>query len=503
MTDRPKIPRRAVLAGAGALAAPGGGKAAPAEAKAIPAPVGRPWVNFFAIQRIWGYADRVSLAPGERLNVMLAGGPGEPPRQVHLEVFRIGAGQAQTLVWRSQPAPVVAHPATRSAAAVGPNWPVTFGGIDTSAWPPGCYSVDAVEEGTLTRDVKVAQWIVRNPARRGAVLVRLGTNTYQAYNDWGGHSLYPSDDDEARGVMVSYDRPTPPSFFEYDAYLVGWLEGLAPSLGGAVDYACNHDVHRDPAILDGYGLVISASHDEYWSKEEFDAFERRIHRQGRNVAFLGGNPAYYQVRYADLNAAPGEAPRGRQIVCYKDARDPILRRPIQGDPRLLVTSLFRDGARRPETMLGGVAYQSWFDPAGPLRVAYRVARTDHPFFEGTGWKVGDTAGDVVGYEWDNRDPEGDGKRLWDPQKSLIPELPLAGLRVLFTGHPTDVDGDPGLAEAVYFRSKAGAQVFSAGSIRWAWGLGKEGFVNPAFQRFNENLVRQMSRRRSGRTSGRT
>ena len=28
-----------------------------------------------------------------------------------------------------------------------------------------------------------------------------------------------------------------------------------------------------------------------------------------------------------------------------------------------------------------------------------------------------------------------------------------------------------------------------------WGLGKEGFVNPAFRRFNENLVRTLSARK--------
>jgi hypothetical protein len=45
-----------------------------------------------------------------------------------------------------------------------------------------------------------------------------------------------------------------------------------------------------------------------------------------------------------------------------------------------------------------------------------------------------------------------------------------------------------LAEAVYFVSPAGAKVFNAGSIRWAWGLGRAGFEREAFQRFNENLV---------------
>jgi hypothetical protein len=292
--------------------------------------------------------------------------------------------------------------------------------------------------------------------------------------------------------MVSFDRPCPPDFFEYDTYLVGWIEGLAAGLGG-VDYASNFDIHRDPALMDGYRLVITGAHDEYWSGEEFDAFERRIFVQGKNVAFLGADTAYYQVRYADSNRPPDGAPEGRQIICYKDANDPILRRAGKADPALLVTDLFRADARRPETMLAGIAYQSWFDPGGPARYPYVVARADLPIFAGTGWKVGDPIGDVVGYEWDNRDPEGDGARLWDKAKSRNAEIPLADIQVLFQGHPVDVGGDPGLAEAVYWRSKAGAQVFAAGSIRWSWGLGKDGYASPAFQRFNENLVRALSR----------
>ena len=495
MTRRFTLPRRELLslAGASVIGGQAGAAAAATEGQhATPAAGAGAWTQWFAVQRIWGYADRFSFLPGEPLNVMLAGGPGQPARQVHLEVFRVGANQAQTLVWKSDPVSVGYRPATRSASAIGPDWPPAIAGIDTSAWPPGVYSADVVEQVSATRDVKVAQWIVRNPKRAGAVLVKLGTNTWQAYNTWGGHSLYPSDDNETRGVMVSFDRPSPPDFFEYDAYLVGWLEGLAASLGG-VDYASNFDIHRDPALMDGYKLVICGGHDEYWSGEEFAAFERRIFEQGRNTAFFGGNTAYYQVRYGDANRPPDGEPEGRQVVCYKDETDPILRRASKTDRALLVTDLFRANARRPETMLMGVAYQSWFDPAGQSQFGYQVARTDLPFFEGTGWKIGDIAAEVVGYEWDNRDPEGDGRRLWDKARSHNAAIPLADIQVLFAGHPVDVDGVKGLAEAVYWRSAAGAQVFSAGSIRWSWGLGKDGFVQPAFQRFNENLVRALSR----------
>jgi hypothetical protein len=501
------IPRRTLLrlVGAGLAAAPAGALAQSVVVRTAPAtgptseggatPNGRPslsaiWSQYFAVQRIWAYCDRHSLLPGERLNVMAAGGPAQPSRKVRLEVFRVGAADAQK-IWSSDFVDVPYRGATASGAAIGPGWPPTYADIDTTGWPPGCYYGDIVEQTTAVRDVKACFWIVRNPARSSRILVRLGTNTYQAYNDWGGHSLYPNDDDENRGLIVSFDRPTPPSFWEYDVFLAQWLEGLAPGLGG-VDYATNFDVHGDPTILDPYPLVITGSHDEYWSKEEFDAFWARIFRQGRNVAFFGANTAYCQVRYGDLNQAPDTPARGRQLVCYKTASDPIIRRGGQVDPRLLETSNFRQGARRPESMLLGGAFDNWFEPATPQRPTFHVARTDLPFFDGVGWKVGDPAADVIGYEWDNRDPEDDGKRLWAAGRSLIAPLDPAGVLVLFRGAATAADDSLGVAEATYFQSPAGAKVFNAAAIRWAWGLGKDGFADAKFQKFNENLVRALS-----------
>ncbi len=434
----------------------------------------------------------MSLAPGEPLNIMAAGGPRQPNRRIRLEVFRVSASGPEP-VWTSGFADIGYLGATASGAAIGPGWPATFADIDTRAWRPGCYTCDLVEQTTATRDIKAAQWIISNPARTAAVLCRLGTNTYQAYNPWGGHSLYPNGDDEMRGLIVSFDRPAPPSFFEYDVNLVAWLESLAASLGG-VEYAGNFDVHADPALLDAYPLVITGGHDEYWSKEEFDSFERRIFKQGRNTAFFGADAAYCQVRYADLNRAPNGRELGRQIVCYKTSSDPIARRAGARDASLLVTADFRQDSRRPETMLIGGAYQNWFQPDSPQRPAYLVARTDLPFFAGTGWRAGDRAADVIGYEWDNRDPDGDGRRLWDATRSRIAAIEPEAIQVLFRGHAVGADGQAGLAEATYFTSTAGAKVFNAGAVRWAWGLSKEGFVEPAFRRFNENLVRALAAR---------
>jgi hypothetical protein len=142
------------------------------------------------------------------------------------------------------------------------------------------------------------------------------------------------------------------------------------------------------------------------------------------------------------------------------------------------------GLARATTKIG----KSYFPSCSEAKYPYRVVRADLPFFEGTGYAIGDSIGDVVGYEWDNRDLERDRKRLCDLKKSKIALLPAERLQVLFEDAPVDLNGKTGIAEAVHFTSPAGAKVFSTGSIRWAWGLGKPGFVQEPFRRFNENLL---------------
>ena len=336
------IPRRLLLklAGGGLAAAPIAAAAAAPEggAPAAATPSSAIWTEFFKGQRIWAYLDRHGIAPGESFNVMAAGGPGQAPRRVRLEVFRIGA-TGPVPVWQSDFVTVVYRGATASAAAIGPGWPPSWTVSDTRAWAPGCYYADIVEQTTATRDVKAFFWIVTNPRRSGRVLCRLGVATYQAYNPWGGHSLYPNDDDEARDWSSpliglrrrAFSNTTSSSCSGWKAW-----RGL-----GGVDYGSNFDVHHDPSLIDRYPLVITSAHDEYWSDVEFGAFERRIFQLGRNTIFFGANTAYCQVRYGDLNRPRSGDDQGRQLVCYKTASDPIAAR--VADAHLLVTDNFHTG----------------------------------------------------------------------------------------------------------------------------------------------------------------
>jgi hypothetical protein len=448
------------------------------------------WASYYSGTRVWGYADRHSVSPGERFSVMLSTGPKQKAVKGKIEVFRIGYyGESdRERVSSGGPVEVEQNDVQLTAASLGVTWPSAWD-IKTDAWETGYYTIDFIDDADGQRDLNVAFIVVTNPKKSGDVLVELSTNTYQAYNAWGGASLYQTAFTFDRAQMVSFDRPTPPDFFEYEYYFVTWLEQLGAAEGLKIDYVTNYDIYRDPTFVESYKCFVSGSHNEYWSKEEFDAVYRRIFQLGKNTLFLGANTAYWQVRYADLDAPPGAPNRGRQLVCYKDDDDPIRERVAdERQAMMLVTALFRQDARRPETMLAGVAYQSYFEPDSGAKYRYFVARTDLPFFAGIGYKVGEAIGDIVGYEWDNTDPEGDGKRLWDPQKSQIPRLDPGLIKVLFKAAPVDLNGKQGIAEAVYFVSPAGARVFSTGSIRWAWGLGKPEFVQEKFKKFNRNLI---------------
>jgi N,N-dimethylformamidase beta subunit-like protein len=451
------------------------------------------WKSPYDDTRVWGYADQHSVSGGEGFHMMLSSGPGLGTINGTIEIFRIGyhADGDRKLMWRDENVAVLnAGEALVTSGMIGAGWPTAIENIDTTGWSSGYYTIDFIDRSDGNRDSNVAYIVVTNKDRSGDILVQLSTNTYQAYNEWGGYSFYACDFVGSHARMISFDRPTPPDFFEYEYFLVLWLERLAAELGLTIDYATNFDIHRDPAFTQHYPLFISGSHNEYWSKEEYDAVYRRIFERGKNTIFFGANTAYWQVRYADVNGPDPHSNRGRQLICYKSIEDPIRYRVSESKAMDLITMRFRDMGRRPETMLMGSAYQSYFSrPAVPMiKYPYFVARTDLPFFQGTGYRVGDPIGDLVGYEWDNTDPDQDGARLWSAQTSRIAPIDRESIKVLFTGAPVDIDGHPGKAEAVYFESNAGAKVFNAGSIRWSWGLGKPEFESDAFKTFHRNLL---------------
>jgi hypothetical protein len=116
---------------------------------------------------------------------------GSPPVEGFLRFYRIGDYPfGRRCVWTSPTYNVSAYPVLRSATALGVSWPV-FVEADTSGWEPGCYTADFHSVSRQEPYYNLVQVIVRPPTPSGTVLVKLSTNTWQAYNPWGGHSFYP------------------------------------------------------------------------------------------------------------------------------------------------------------------------------------------------------------------------------------------------------------------------------------------------------------------------
>src|SRR5690606_14494451 len=93
----------------------------------------------------------------------------------------------------------VEHPRPRDADADGCGWPTSVA-VPTGGWASGFYLVALTDSGG---DTGYAGFVVRGDGAPRALLV-LATNTWNAYNTWGGRSLYTG------ATQVAFRRPWAP-----------------------------------------------------------------------------------------------------------------------------------------------------------------------------------------------------------------------------------------------------------------------------------------------------
>ena len=83
-------------------------------------------------------------------------------------------------------------------------------------------------------------------AEPAAVLIQLATNTYNAYNNWGGFSLYAFHGRGGnQGHRVSFQRPPASLFGNWEQGFVAWAEREGIQLA----YAANGDLEFHPEVL--------------------------------------------------------------------------------------------------------------------------------------------------------------------------------------------------------------------------------------------------------------
>ncbi|MEI2724584.1 MAG: N,N-dimethylformamidase beta subunit family domain-containing protein [Verrucomicrobiota bacterium] len=348
---------------------------------------------------IEGYAGQVSYAPGDEVTLHIS----TSAPKFTLEIARLGL--KPEILWKTpSPVPGAEHAIPEAASSLGCAWPVALRVKIPADWRSGYYQVTlrASDHGGkfVQRGSRRVQsdcfFVVHSatPGRDTNILLQLTTNTYNAYNNWGGTSLYGYNGrGNVQGHRVSFERPPESQFGNWELPFVQWAERN----GYQLDYAVNTDREFNPDLLKHYRLGLSVGHDEYWSAPMRDHLEKFI-RDGGNVAFFSGNTCCWQVRSED---------GGRALTCWKEYfhKDPGY---PTGDHRLLTSLWSHHLVQRPENQLTGVCFlwdgfhrshEQFMDGSG----AFTVHRPDHWIFEGTGLKRGDEFGgkdSIVGYECD-------------------------------------------------------------------------------------------------------
>lgn len=440
-----------------------------------------------------GYADHLSVAPGEELAFHVS--TSAPTFAV--EITRFGA--QDQVVWRKKDVPGQAYPVPEDASSMGCRWPESFRVPIDAKWKSGYYTAKfsvADKGGKWThRGKRTAEseacFIVRaaEPGKRSKILLQLCTNTYNAYTNWGGFSVYAFHGlGKNQGSRVSFERPLSSQFSRWEQPFVIWCE----KNGYELDYAANSDLEFRPELLKNYRLVLSVGHDEYWSGPMRDALEAFI-AAGGNVAFFSGNSVCWQIRSED---------EGRAFTCFKQHYfvDPVYQ---TRDFRTLSTAWSHHLVARPENQLTGVGflwggYMKSHGQFMDANAAYTVHRPEHWVFEGTGLKRGDDFGGkdtIVGYETDGCELEWRDGLPYPTHRDGTPE----SFTVLGTcpvrWHPDDCEwyerwekGRTGAAcMGIYTK---GGTVFTAATTDWAHGLaGGDKFVD----RITRNVLDRLSK----------
>ncbi|MFN8420056.1 MAG: DUF6605 domain-containing protein [Anaerolineae bacterium] len=429
------------------------------------------WTND---REVTGYASKTSVNVGSGINFHIS----SKFAQYNMSIFRMGW-------YNGNGATQVQAPVTLSGADYGvpipdpetglieANWPVAYTLNVPSNWTSGIYLVWLQAIGGS--NVYYIPFIVRNDSQQADILYLVATSTWQAYNEWGGKSLYEYNSPTGRAKKVSYDRPYAQAdgaghFYSGDYNMIGWLE----QMGYNVTYATSEDLHSNPNLMNGRKVLMSVYHDEYYSMQMFNNV-KVMRDAGKHLAYFTSNNIYWQIRYE--SSSTGAA--NRVIVCYKkESDDPS----TTTDPMYnsatpeLTTVLFRDPpVNKPENQILGVMFNNLVGYGEYF--PWTVQNASHWMYAGTGLNDGDTIDKLGGYEFDKTYNNG----YTPPNVTVVSRTTVT------------ISGYPFLHEAVIWQAASCAWVFDASVNYWQYMLTGNWIwpVDSRVQKMTQNILGRM------------
>lgn len=322
-------------------------------------------------------------------------------------------------------------------------------------------------------------FIVRDDEGASDLLFQTSDMTWQAYNRYGGHSLYGRLNPERprdhggppRAYKVSYNRPFDTRdyravnmVFNAEYPMVRWLERN----GYDVSYTTGIDSHRRGDEILEHRVFLSVGHDEYWSGRQRRNVEA-ARNAGVNLAFFSGNEVYWKTRWEgslDANGTPF-----RTLVTYKETQEDRRIDPSED----VWTGTFADGrpinpeGAWPENALTGTLFRAnaWRNDPLIVTAEFRGLR----FWRNTriaaleeGERIVLARG-LLGHEWDSDIDNG-----FRPAGLFrLSQTTIDNVLVCFY-YGSTCDSGTATHHLVMYRHQSGALVFGAGTVQWPWGL---------------------------------
>ncbi len=426
---------------------------------------------------IQGFATEMSVNRGGTIRFKVK----TPARNYRFDIYRLGwyGGRGARKVATVNPSATLPQnqPNCLTQASTGlidcGNWAVS------GSWKVPAGAVSGIYIARLVRaDTGGAShivFVVRDDAGTHDMLFQTSDTTWQAYNSYGGSSLYTGGigTGAGRAYKVSYNRPFNTRavaggqdwLFHAEVPMVRWLEAN----GYDLSYISGIDTDRAGARLLRAKVFLSVGHDEYWSGAQRANVEA-ARNAGMHLAFFSGNEVFWKTRWE--NSIDGSNTPYRTLVSYKETHANAKIDPSPAwtgtwrDPRLSPPA---DGGR-PENALTGTIFMN-NDTGRSYAIQVPAADGKMRFWRNTSvatLAAGTTATlptGVLGYEWDADLDNG----------ARPPGLIRLSQTTLTTGgalldHGSTYGTGTVTHRLTLYRHASRAWVFGAGTIQWSWGL---------------------------------
>ncbi len=443
---------------------------------------------------IQGFATQISSNIGQTVDFKIA----TDSTHYRIDIYRLGyyggdgARKVASIDKSLTTAQIQPHPIvdmSRGLIDAG-NWAVSASWQIPTDMVSGVYIAKLVREDGTEASSHIP-FIVRDDASTSDVVFQTSDTTWQAYNAWGGASLYfgevPVDPDHlightppncgcainaiGRATAVSYNRPfitntspiggTHDFIFGVEHSAIRWLE----QNGYDVSYISGVDTTRSGSLLLNHDAFLSVGHDEYWSAEQRTNVET-ARDAGVNLAFWSGNEIYWKVRWE--TSIDGNGTPYRTMVTYKETwggtPDPSdIGTGTWRDPR------FADPGQKPENALTGTMFQVDGYVQDTMTIPYDYSNLR--FWRNTdvaNLQPGETASlvkNLLGYEWDS-----DVENGFRPAGLINMSLSTVAVDTYLRDYGTTVGSATATHSLTMYRAESGALVFGAGTVFWSWGL---------------------------------